>query len=49
VPIATSGSAEAVGAIIGAPGNRYTVAYQRFVPEAPYAADRTFLRRIAPK
>jgi hypothetical protein len=49
VPIATSRTFEVNPAIIGAPGNRYTVAYQRYAPEAPYAADRVFLRRIMPK
>ena len=37
------------GGIAGAPGGRFGVVYDRFVPGPPYGAYRVFLRTVSPK
>ena len=49
VPIATGATRETSPRVIAGPGRRYSVVYQRYAPEAPYASERVFLRQFATK
>jgi hypothetical protein len=47
--IAAGPTAELAPTAAPRPGGGFTVGYQRFVPEQPYATQRAFLRQVAPK
>jgi hypothetical protein len=47
--VAAGPDPETVPALAAGPGDRTSVVYQRYAPEAPYGAPRSFLRTVAPK
>jgi hypothetical protein len=48
-PVASSATDEVAPAVTGGPGATWRIAYQRFAAEAPYGANRVFLRSVTPK
>jgi hypothetical protein len=49
IPIATDETWEDQPAVIAGPGRRFAVGYQRYTRDAPFNAQRVYLRQVAPK